>query len=65
MSGEVILATPARPLCEPFHRPPKKDRPKSLYFFAQMTRFGELLPISEMGHSRLGEPVMLAIRCPV
>ena len=45
-----ILATPARPLCEPSHRPPKKRPPEVALFFAQITRFGELLPISEMGH---------------
>jgi hypothetical protein len=37
MSGEAILATPARPLCEPSHRPPKKDRPKSLSFCSDNT----------------------------
>jgi len=42
----AILATPARPLCEPFHRPPKKGPPQVALLFAQITRFGELLPIS-------------------
>jgi hypothetical protein len=48
MSGEAILATPARPLYEPSHRPPKKRSARSRSLFAQITRFGELLPISEM-----------------
>src|SRR5665647_813864 len=37
MSGEALLATPARPLYEPSHRPPKKDRPKSLSFCSDNT----------------------------
>jgi hypothetical protein len=37
MSGEALLATPARPLYEPPHRPPKKDRPKSLSFCSDNT----------------------------
>jgi hypothetical protein len=37
MSGRATLATPARPLCEPSHRPPKKDRPKSLSFCSDNT----------------------------
>ena len=38
MSGEALLATPARPLYEPSHRPPKKkERPKSLSFCSDNT----------------------------
>jgi hypothetical protein len=37
MSGEASRATPARPLCEPSHRPPKKDHPKSLSFCSDNT----------------------------
>jgi hypothetical protein len=38
MSGEPLLATPARPLYEPSHRPPKKkERPKSLSFCSDNT----------------------------
>jgi hypothetical protein len=38
MSRQVLLATLARPLCEPSHRPPqKKDRPKSLSFCSDNT----------------------------
>jgi hypothetical protein len=37
MSGEALLATPARPLYEPSHRPQKKDRPKSLSFCSDNT----------------------------
>jgi hypothetical protein len=37
MSCEALLATPARPLYEPSHRPPKKDRPKSLSFCSDNT----------------------------
>jgi hypothetical protein len=37
MSGEALLATPAPPLYEPSHRPPKKDRPKSLSFCSDNT----------------------------
>jgi len=99
MSGEALLATPARPLYEPSHRPPKKDRPKSLSFCSdntvtddqqaapvhsgppffgfraysrcdrsglmldprrQVTRFGELLPISEMGQEETHAPQQIA-----
>jgi hypothetical protein len=38
MSGEALLATPARPYYEPSHRPSKKkERPKSLSFFNTVT----------------------------
>ena len=65
MSGEALLATPARPLYEPSHRRPKKEpifgfraysrsEPLGLMLAPrhQVTRFGELLPISEMGQKR-------------
>jgi hypothetical protein len=64
MSGEALLATPARPLYEPSHRRPKKEpifgfraysrsEPLGLMLAPrhQVTRFGELLPISEMGQN--------------
>ena len=38
MSGEALLATPARPLYEPSHRPPKKRSARSRSLFAQITR---------------------------
>jgi hypothetical protein len=84
MSGEALLATPARPLYEPSHRPSKKEeRPKSLSFCSDntatddqraasvhlgpiaavtvcptpsVTRFGELLPISELGQKAKYSP---------
>ena len=37
MSCEALLAMPERPLCEPSHRSPKKDRPKSLSFCSDNT----------------------------
>jgi hypothetical protein len=46
MSRQVLLATLARPLCEPSHRPPKKkDRPKSLSFCSDNTVTDTRLPL--------------------
>ena len=39
MSGEALLATPARPLCELSHKPPKKGPPEVASLFAQITRY--------------------------
>ena len=37
MSGEALLATPARPLYEPSHRPPKKGAPEVALFCSDNT----------------------------
>jgi hypothetical protein len=37
MSGEALLATPARPLYEPSHRPPKKRSARSRSFCSDNT----------------------------
>jgi hypothetical protein len=37
MSGEVLLVRTRAPLCELSHKPPKKDRPKSLSFCSDNT----------------------------
>jgi hypothetical protein len=45
ISGEALLATPARPLYEPSHRPPKKERPLSFCSDNTVTGDQQAVPV--------------------